>query len=351
MKKLFLIFALLWSALQLTAQTKDIYVTENMSSDQKSVISKAKRNITRADRLYQSAEKVYDQYKKLLESDKKGKRKKGEKKSVAGKQSLMQAATYYDKGFQSLFEVYYNRIDELTFQLPENKQKALEYRNLAEDAHNQGQRYLKGIKNYTEKELKKDVEFKSMLNKVKTGKNKEYEAIGYLVKAINLYNNEARQIKEMKDKDNNAWNRALQANTIEAYQDYLSMFPTGLHAQEAQKKIADLEEQIRQAEQQSQVQLVYRVQILAAKRPWKPEEIRQKIYSKYGQGNVPVFSLKMGPWYKYYIGEFSSYQDAKAFATKLRMKVKTKPFVVGFVDDQPVNILEALNVEQQSSGE
>ncbi len=339
---------------QLLAQT-DIFYTEGLSTEDKSLVRKAQSDIQRADRYYQSSLKIYNQYRALLESSKKSKQKKGEKKTVQGKLNLKQAAYYYDKGYSTLFEIYFNHVANIKFQLEENQQKAKQLASEAEGLFNQGQKMLKTTQNYTEKDFKKRVKFKKMLNTVNNGRDNELKAIRLLIEAIKIYNNETAQIQQMRKADDQAWQKALNENTIDAYQSYISNFPTGRHISEARAKIEELkQQQLNQTDttildytNNPTIDLVYRVQILADKKPWSASRIRSKIYRYYGKDGKPTYKLVINGWYKYYVGEYKTYAEAKTVADAMGLTVKTGPFVVAFLNGEPIDIKKAIKIEEQ----
>lgn len=359
MKKILLLLSILTFGIVLNAQQTNIYLSKGFSSEDRTLISKAKRDIQRADRLMQYAKKNYNQYRELLESNKKGKQKKGERKTVQGKKYLQQAAIYYDKGYQQLFEVYYNYIANLKFDFPENQSKAMDLRSQAEAEFNQGQRLLRSVRNYQEKELKRKVKFKKFMNTVQSGIDKELGAIEKLVEAINIYNQEAKQRELLKQQEENAWKNAVLQNTIEAYQDYLNRFPEGSHVSEARSRIEELKKAKQQANDTTVINmqqgvmnndLIYRIQVFAAKKKVSPAMIRSTSYPLYGLDGRPTYSARVGGYYKYYVGEYHTYAQAKADKLKIKAKMKrSNPFVVGFYKGVPLkDIHKAISIEQQS---
>ncbi len=353
MKKIsFILFTLLMSVL--TFAQDDIFLKDGFNTEDRTLIAKAKRDIQRADRFMQYAKKNYNQYRELLESKKKGKRNKGEKKTVSGKKNLQNAAVYYDKGYQQLFEVYYNYIGNLKFQFPENQTKALELRDQAEAEFNQGQKLLKSVRNYQEKELKKKVRFKSFMKTVETGKEKELNAVKKLIEAINIYNGEMKQLEILKKEDDRAWKEAVSKNTIEAYQNYLNKFPEGRHVSEARSKIEQLRSQPETTDstyiyQSSGVELIYRIQVAASRTPLTPAQVRKKTYTRYGLDGLPTYQIRKDGYYKYYVGEYHTYNEASQAKMQIKSYMKkTNPFVVGFYNGEPLSdINEAIRLEQQ----
>ena len=355
MKKILLMISFLSLSFIVTAQEADIYLNRGFSSEDRTLISKAKRDIQRADRMMQYAQKSYNQYKELLESSKKSKRKKGEKKTLSGKKYLQQAAIYYDKGYQQLFEVYYNYVGNLKFDFPENQTKAMDLRTQAESEFNQGQRLLRSVRNYQEKELRRNVEFKKFMETVNSGIEKELGAVKKLVEAINLYNQEAQQREILKQQEEQAWQNAVLQNTIEAYQSYLNRFPEGSHVTEARSKIDELKKAKEQDSTQTLLtgnnnpDLIYRIQVCASPKPVSANFIRAKYYTQYGLDGRPVYTARVDGYYKYYVGHYTTYEQAKAEKQKIKAKMKSSnPFVVGFYKGQPLkDIKKAISIEKQ----
>ncbi len=331
-------------------------MTSGFSQEDQVVIQKAKSDLSKADRLYQKSQQIYNQYKPLLENRRRRKRRRGERKSIAGKITLKQAAFFYDKAYSALFTTYFNYAQNLKFQLSQNTQKAQQLLRDAERKFNLGQKMLKKMQNYTEKELKKKIQFKTMFRDVDNGKGDELKAVQELIQIINLFNSESDQLKAMQRRDDSAWNQALSENTIDAYQQYLANFSNGRHILEAKAKIDQLRQQQQNAVDTTildytttpNVDLVYRIQILSDIKPWTANKIRSKIYPSYGVDGKPTFQAQIGGRYKYFIGEFKSYKPAKRLAMTLRRTVRTKPFVVAFLNGEPIDILQAIAIEKQA---
>ena len=360
MKKLIVFVFFLTIFLNLNGQT-NIFLNKGFSNEAKTLISKAKRDIQRGEKLMQYAKKNYEENSQLLESSKKAKQKKGEKKTLSGKKNLQQAALYYNKGYQQLFEVYFNYIANLKYDFPNNQTKAMKLRSQAEHEFNQGQRLLKSIRNYEEKELKRDVKFSKLIKTAQTGIDKELGAVKKLVQAIELYNQEAQQREQMKKQEQNFWQNVVSRNTIEAYQDYLNRYPNGSYVSEARMRIEELKKAKKQKnnyEQQNEQQnvqqitnknLIYRIQVFASLKPVTPAKIRQSGYTLYGLDGRPTHSEKIGKYYKYFVGEYYTYDQANAEKEKIKAKMKkSNPFVVGFYNNKHIpDILQAIAIEKQ----
>lgn len=62
---------------------------------------------------------------------------------------------------------------------------------------------------------------------------------------------EAERRAEMSGRERAAWDRAEDANTVEAYRNFLGNFPEGAFAETAQVRIEELEEEVRSADQRA----------------------------------------------------------------------------------------------------
>ncbi len=344
MKKFLLI--VLFGFFVVNSYSQDIYNPLNdLSDSEKSTISDAKKNIERADRMMSNAVNEYNKYKNLLTSKKKNKRKKGEKKTVTGKQNMITAANYYNKGYKQLYNLYMDKLNTIVFEFEEDKNAAEQYKSKAEKLFSQGQKKLEKYKGTDEKKLKKDIKFATLKSNMESGAESERKAIENLALALSLYDNQNAKKQEQTEADNKAWQNALMENSIQGYQNYLDSYPQGLHVAEANAKISELEEKIRIAEeQQKNPDLIYHVQIMADTHPWTTEEIKSKIYFT----NETIVEQYIDGWYKYWIGDFKSYDEAKAKAKQVKAR-RRGAFVVATVNGQLVDILKALDVEANKS--
>lgn len=340
MKKIFvfLITGLLF--FQINAQ--DIFnPMSSLTDDEKTTIANAQDKLDRAARMMANADNEYQKYKSMFTSDKKGKQKKAEKKTVTAKRNILSAANYYNKGYSLLYQSYIDKLSTLVYSFQDDQTNATKLTDEAETIFAQGQTLLTKNGSYTDKELKKDVRYKSLENTVKNGADKENEAVMKLVEAMQLFDNQDQRRQQYNEKDSRAWQNSLMENSISGYQTYIEDYPNGIHINEAQSKIKELEDKIKIAEQQQDnPELVYHVQIMADKHAWTTNEIKNKIYST----NEKITENFYDGWYKYWIGSYSSYEDAKAKAKKIRYK-RRGVFVVATVNGVPVKILQALNIE------
>ncbi|MBN2891415.1 MAG: SPOR domain-containing protein [Bacteroidales bacterium] len=343
MKKVFFLILIVAFSIQLKAQ--DLYSPiSDFSDSELEIIKDAQKDIERGDRMAANADNDYEKYKDLLTSDKKAKQKKGEKKTVQAKRNLLSGGTYFNKGYKALYDLYSEKLSTIVFKFPEDQQKADNLKADADKAFSSGETLLAKNNSYTDKQLEKDVKFKSLQSSIVGGAEKEKEAIEKLAEALGLYENQTIKENDLNQKDNEAWQEALMENSISAFEKYLDSYPNGLHIAEAQQKIDELEEKIRIAEQQqNNPELVYHVQIMADTHQWTNQEIKSKIYYT----TEPITETYVDGWYKYWIGSFNTYDEAKAKAKQVKYKRK-KAFVVGTINGQPVDILQALEVENKN---
>ena len=326
--------------MQVTAQ--DLYKpTSDLTDSELKIINDAQKNIERADRMTANAQNDYQKYSSLFTSKKKGKQKKAEKKTVQAKRNLLTAATYFNKGYKKLYDLYSEKLSTFVFKFPEDQQKADDLQSEADKAFSNGETTLSKNNSFSDKQLKKDVKFKSLQSSITSGAEKEKEAIEKLVEALALYEKQEQKQIDLSAKDNKAWQNALMENSISSFQGYIDNFKNGLHIAEAQQKIDELEEKIRIAEeQQNNPELVYHIQIMADTHQWTTQEITSKIYFT----KEKITESYADGWYKYWILSFTSYDEAKAKAKQIKYKRKGV-FVVATINGQIVDILQALDVE------
>jgi hypothetical protein len=344
MKKILLLLIISFSAHYISAQ--DIYKPmNNMTDAEKATINDAQKKIVRADRMMSNALNDYEKYKPLFTSKRKHKRKKAEKKTVTAKRNMLSAAGYYDKGYNLLYQLYLDKLSSLVFYFQDDQNKADQLAKDADKLFKSGHSLLSRNIIYTDKELKKKVKYKTLQKRVSDGADKEKQAVIKLVQALNIYENQGSRKQQITDKDNRAWQNAIMENSIQAYQDYIDNYPNGLHIQEAQAKIDQLEKEIQEAEkQQKNLKLIYHVQIMADKHPWSIRDIKHKIFYT----NEDITEHNIDGWYKYWVGDFKTYKEAKDKVKQIRRRRKGV-FVVATINGQQVDILRALNIEQKTN--
>jgi len=344
MKKILFLFAIILVALPMLSQ--NIFEPSvNFSDDELEIIAKAKKDIDRGDNMMNIANTDYQKYKNLFTSRKKRKKAKAEGKTVQAKRNMLTAATFYNKGYEALYEIYMDKLSTLNFQFTEDKNTADDLVAKAQDEFSSGQKTLPLKVNYSDKDLKKKIKFNTIKSKVNKGQQAEEQAVIYLLNAFDLYSQQEVKKQQITEEDNNAWQKALRENSIDAYQQYIDKYPSGIHVTEANTKIAELERQVEIAQQQqTNPELVYHIQIMADTHPWTVNEIKNKIYYT----NETINEQYINGWYKYWIEDFSSYSEAKAKLSQIRKK-RRGAFIVGTVNGVLVDITKAIEVENQQT--
>lgn len=341
MRKIVVLFIVCFFSI--TSSSQDIYEPiSDLTDEDKEIIEDAKKYIERGNRMVENAENDYQKYIDLFTHKRKWRRRRAEKKTVPAKRNLIAAGNYYHKGYELLYNLYSEKLELIEFEFEEDKQKADDLASEAENSFNNGKNSLQSNKNYSDKDLKKEVTYKSLENKIKTGAKDEKEAVEDLCEALGIYETQKEKKVTLKKEDKKAWQKALMENSINSYQNYIDKYPNGSFVEQAKIKIEELEEKIRIAQQQQDnPDLVYHIQIMADTRKWTTQEIKNKIYYT----NEKIEEQYINGWYKYWIGTFETYDQAKAYLSKVRKKRKGA-FVVATVNGQFVDILQAINVEQ-----
>ena len=117
----------------------------------------------------------------------------------------------------------------------------------------------------------------------------------------------------------------------------MNNFPNGSHAQDARDRIAKLEEDERMA---NQATVVFRIQIAASKRSLSDSKVRRKCPSYKGQIYSDIVEIDEHQ-YKYMIGDFSSYSEARNYERSLR-KRETNYFIVAYKNEVRVRNIESV---------
>jgi len=342
MKKIFLIIPVLFLSISLWAQ--DIYApTADLTESEKAIITNAQKDITRGDQMVSTADGEYNKYSSLVNSDKKSKKNKGEKKLVPAKRNLLTASTYYQKGYTALYNLYVEKLQTVEFIFQDDQKTAKDLMDEAEKKYNEGKSSLSKIPAYTDKQLDNDVKYATLCGNIKKGSDNEKIAVEKLAEALGLYDKQIMKQADLSAKDKQSWQNALMENSISGYKKYKVDFPNGLYIGEANTKILELEEKIKIAEQQqNDLKLVYHIQILADEKRWAVTDVQ----SHRGIYEPVTEKIIEGPnKYKYWVGNYTKYDDAKAAAKKLK-KGKSKYFVIAEINGNVVDIKTAINVEK-----
>lgn len=345
MKKLIPIFFLL--IVTKLALTQDFYTPLSFfTEDEQKVQTNAKDMIDKGHRMVNMADNDFNKYRDLLTSNSKGKNKRGEKKTVDTKKNLQIAANYYLKGYKSLIDFFNNKLLTAEFEFEEDRKESEKLQSEAEKKFKEGEQIVQKIIKYEEEALKKDIKLSLLISDVKKAETNFNQAATKLYQALLLLEKQEEKKRQEQEKEEKAWKKAMMNNTLESYQEYLVQYPNGKYSDLAKQLIEDFENKIKEAEaKQNNPNLVYHIQILADKRKWSENEIKSKIYYT----NEPIKEIFIEGWYKYWIGNFNSYDDAKKYLNTTVKPKKRDAFVIGTVNGQPVHILEALKIQQKAN--
>lgn len=339
MKRIILLIAFCFGIFSISFAQEDVFTALNdiLTEEEIALLDDAQKNLSKGDTYVSKAEKEEIDNAKLMNSSKAKKKKKAEKKLVDAKKYRIQAAEFYDKAYLAAYNVYMEIVIDAEWEFPEDGTLAQEYLDDANTQFADAQRTLAKYGEYSEDQLQKSVKYQTLKSDLGTIKSTEEEAVYKLIDAILLYEEQEVKAQERDAADNLAWKNAVSKNSIDSYKSYLTAYPTGIHAQEAASKIEALEEAFLAA-QQSNSNVKYKVQICADKKKWTTANIKSKIYS----GTESIDERYADGYYKYSIGEFSTYNEAKTFKNRIGVK---GAFVVCFVDGEQVHVTKALEAE------
>ena len=316
-------------------------LTDYITDDQSTSLTRLQEDIGKGEKLVSQAETQDKANAKLFSSDKKGKQKKAEKKSVDAKSLRIKAAKYYEKSYESLYDIYRAVLGDAEFVFKSDKVKSEEYLANADLAMEEGSKKLspysrltaKNLETTTYNKLKSDLE--AVKSKFKESGKNCYEAMKLFV---------SQQDKKSKEdaEEQSVWNSAVQTNTVDAYNRYISKYPEGKYVSEAKRRIAALQNVTRQkfsrpVSDDPNEGLAYRIQICADSKPW-PQRKLQRLY----KGNLPIEEKEVDGYYKYWIGCFRSYSDAQAAEDALHLK---QSFIVCFNNGVQIHVTEAQALE------
>ncbi len=320
-------------ALGLKAQSTDLfaYMEEHLTSEETSAIDRAKSSLKKGDML---ESKIKAEDRKNSKYFKKKKKKKAEKKSYEAKKLRIQQAIYYEKAYLAIYNTYLDKVNACSFYYPDDKSKV---EQLLSDADQNVSAYGSEISFYkrkNKKELKKTVAYLKLKNSLKSALDGYVSSINNLITAYSIYIDQDKK-KKAEEEENRAWENAESDNTINSYRSYLNAYSDGLHSDEARRRIRKLEKIQEEASRKITGNLIYRVQIAASRTPL-PKWKLARIYRKTGA----ITKKHYNDWYKYSIGAFQKYEQAKDF---LSNSVKVPgAFVVAYVDGEKIDIQAAI---------
>ncbi len=325
-----ILLILIMSASNLFAQ-KLVYepVKNKLSEDQISTLTKSSKALDRTKSHMKKAKAIEKKYAKL----KKKKKKKYEKKIWEAKKYRITAANINLKSYADAVELYTAFLQENTFYFTDDKEKADELINTANDNINSAKDELSKFNKSTSKSFyKKKVKSSKLLNAVEAAETNQEEAYKAITQAIDIFLQQESK-KQNEEAENNAWNRAKLTNSIASYQAYLSAYPTGKYAGQARAKIAKIRQQEAEALANKKPDYTFSVQIAASR-----IKISDKTLNRLVDDPSMVVETYTDDYYKYRIGSYVSYEEAYNFKSTLTAggnfnKRRQKPFIVAFDKD------------------
>jgi len=335
MKKLTLLALLiavfsLNSRAQLESLPGYMKVESYLSESDKDSLSLAIPLFDKASKLKAQAQAEETKYQKLFNKNNK---KKAEKKTVDAKKFYIQSADAYVRGYNIIFEIYGKYLKNAEFYSDTEKSEANKLLGEAETYQTRANNSVIEFKKSDDKSLKKEVRYLDMKNELNNASDFMKNAVENQAKVLDM-------MKGMKSREQEAWIKADAANSIEGYMDYLKVFDNGLNADEARTRIAAIrrknDEDKKLWEQRKNETLVFRVQIAAMSKPLTKAALK-RLYS--GPLKTEMIMDKTDKLYKYTVGDFKDYNEAKAFRAKLN---NPQAFVIAFREGKRIDIKEAL---------
>ncbi len=334
MNKIGLITLLMFVFFSVKAQDSDLfsYMEEHLTAEETSSIDRAKSDLKKGD-IFNAKIKAEDK-KNAKYFKKKKKRKKAEKKSVAAKQMRIKQAVSYSKAYTAIYQTYLDKVNACSFYYAEDKTKVENLLAQAESNAEEATSTIDSYKKKSKKDLKKHVAYSKLQSNLKAAINNYVSAINNLIQAYSVHIDQ-EQKREAEQEENRVWQNAESDNTIHSYQSYLNVYRNGRYSAEANRRIRALEAKMREmARPKINGTLIYRVQIAASKKKlprWKLARIYRK--------TSKITTKHYDDWYKYSLGSFSKYEEAKNYLNKINV---SGAFVVAYVDGVKIDIKTAI---------
>jgi len=340
-------------------------ISFQLENDDFDEIEKAERLVNEANQMGEDLEEEDQRLEKYFAK----KDKKGEKKSVYAKQYRIDRTKKYLDGLTKLHEILNERLNFAIFEYPEDQTVVNKLRNESDDLFASANQQFSPYEGLDKKALKKDYKYYSMIS--------EFESIVQMClsgieKQIDAYAIWAAQTekKQMEIADDNAWKDAQNKNTIDGYKEYLSGFPKGKYREDANEKIDELEklaaEQARLAAEREQARLdsiaaaeaeAERLRLLALQNQgptglWYSIQIMAVYFqvdsvriNEIYKGEGEVTERYEDGMYKYTVGEFDTFEEAREF----RKTISMPSFIVAFQDGERIPTLEARKMQAPSN--
>jgi len=367
MKRIYVYIIFLMLALgncQLYAQDL-IYpeVIPYLSDVQKEKLQKANELFLKSVGNENNAEAIDRKYIKLKQ---KSKNKKWEKQTWEAKKYRILAIEKYMSACQIINKLYSDLITTNNFISENNKKKALKLNKEANLKLELAKKEFEEYANIQDKELE-TLNYEELNKKLNEIKKLNISGIQYQISALETFidNGISPQEKEQEVLD---WQKAQEKNTLTAYYEYMDKNPRGKNISQANMKIKKLEKSNnknttqkdvaynrdessnmpskdvtynrdensniigRKSNNNTKEQLIFRVQIAASKVKLAEWFVKSK-----APGANQIKMIHTGDWYKYMVGEFTSYNEAAQYRDKL---YSTAPdaFIVVFKNGKQIQV-------------
>ena len=341
------IITILVSVLFGTAQSQNVIfepIKAQLNDDQIDDLEDSQRSLDKIDSYIKKATAIESKYSKY----KSKKKKKYEKKTWEAKQYRVKAAEKRQKSYEKACGVYSEFIQAAKFYYEEDQSRANSLNDGAmeklDGADSEMSRYKSSAK---KKVFKKKIKYSKLSSAISSSTSLQNDALEEQFDALNLFiiQNDKMQKDE---RDNAAWRRATQQNTILAYQTYIKENPKGNHASDARKKIRELEEIARKkAEEEAKDKeisatgdYIFSIQIAATRIPISQFSLKRK-YSDVSK----IKKSKSGNFYKYKVGSFNTYEEAVQLRNTIRRNVPGAFIVVFDKNNQQIEVTNEMKPE------
>lgn len=316
-------------------------VMDFLSDDQNNSIVRIQEDIAKADKMIVNADSDDNKNGKFLNSQKKGKQKKGEKKAVPAKDVRIKASKLYEKSYGALIEIYKTVIEDGIFEFQADKSAAEDYIAQAEQTIRDGSEKLAPYSKTTAKSLE-TTNYNKLKSDMSACKQKFQNAgmLGY--EAIKLLAQQADKKQKEDAAEQSFWNSAVNTNTIDSYNRYISKYPSGKYVNDARRRIVNLQQMAMVKKPTSDdvnEGLCYRIQILADTKPWSQRKL-QRLY----KGGLKIDERQSDGYYKYWIGCYRTYNEAQEAEQSMKLK---ESFIVSFNNGTQIHITEAQEIESK----
>ena len=313
-----------------------------VNEEQSTALTRLQEDIAKGEKLVSQAETMDKNTQKFFDSGKKGKVKKGEKKSAEQKGLRIKAQKNYLKSYEQLYEIYKAVLDDAQFEYQADQASAEDLMIQAETALQESSTKFDPYGKLGAKSLETKP-YNTLKSDMAACKQKCLDAGKDCYEALKLYASQAEKKKREAAAEQNAWNQAVQNNTIDSYNGYISRYPSGKYVADAKKRIANLQQSMSRTKRVTSNDpnegLAYRIQILADKSQWNPNKLK-KLY----RGTLKIDETEREGFYKYWIGCFRSYAEAQAAEQSMHLK---ESFIVSFYNGVQIHITEAQQIESQ----